>query len=169
MFDKLLIPDLSVVNLGIRAVAVFLSVVLLLRLSGKRQMGQMNATEFVVILLISNAVQNAMNGGDNSLAGGLLLAVVLVALGVMVSVLTFRSRRLSRLFEGEPIRLVHNGHVLRRAMNRERLNDTDLKTLLRKHGVHDFHTIDEVILEADGSVSISRKGEEAFRFPEAKE
>ena len=169
MWSKLLVPDLPVVELAVRAAVVFLVVVLLLRLSGKRQVGQLGLTEFVVVLLISNAVQNAMNGGDNSLSAGLVLAVVLVAMGVLVSVVTFRNTRLGTLFEGRPVVLVRNGHVIRSAMDRERLTDTDLKVLLRKHGTHDFAAIDDVMLEADGSLSVSKKGEEEFHFPEAKE
>ena len=74
---------------------------------------------------------------------------------------------MSRLLEGRPTRLVHDGRVIRAHMNRERLSNTDLKILLRKNGVDDFRTIDEVILEADGSLSITRKGEEPFEFEDA--
>jgi uncharacterized membrane protein YcaP (DUF421 family) len=167
MWDHLLLPDIPLLNLAIRAIAVFLGIVLLLRLSGKRQMGQLTATEFVVVLLISNAVQNAMNGGDNSLTGGLFLATILIALAMLVGTLCHRFRLISRLLEGTPTRLVHNGRVLRRNMDRERLSNADLKVLLRKHGVHDFHTVDEVILESDGSLSVTRKGEQPFEFEDA--
>lgn len=167
MWDKLLLPTVAPLDLAIRAVAVFAAVVALLRLSGKRQVGQLGAIEFVVILLISDAVQNAMNGGNDSLPGGLLTAALLIGLGMLVATLTHRSRLMSRLLEGTPTRLVHNGKVIRRNMDRERLSDADLKVLLRKHGVHDFHAIDDVILEADGSLSITRKGEPPFEFEEA--
>lgn len=167
MWDKLFLPDLPLLNLALRAALVFVAVVLLLRLSGKRQMGQLSSTEFVVVLLISNAVQNAMNGGDNSLTGGLLLATILIGLGMLVGTLSHHSRTMARLLEGTPTRLVHDGKVLRRNMDRERLSNADLKVLLRKHGVHDFHTVDEVILEADGSLSITRKGEQPFEFEDA--
>ena len=80
---------------------------------------------------------------------------------------SFRSTFMSRLLEGRPTRLVHDGRVIRAHMNRERLSNTDLKILLRKNGVDDFRTIDEVILEADGSLSITRKGEEPFEFEDA--
>ena len=92
MWDKLFFPDLPLLNLAIRAIAVFLGIVLLLRLSGKRQMGQLTATEFVVVLLISNAVQNAMNGGDNSLTGGMFLATILIGLAILVGTLCHRYR-----------------------------------------------------------------------------
>src|SRR5437764_10386808 len=106
--------DLPILNLVIRAVVVYLSVLILLRISGKRQLGQMGATEFVAILLISNAVQNAMNGGDNSLSGGLILAVVLIALSTLISYLTFKSRFWSTIFEGTPTLIVHKGVVIKK-------------------------------------------------------
>ena len=92
MWQNLMALNLTPANLIVRAGVVYIAVLILLRISGKRQMGQMGATEFVAILLISNAVQNAMNGGDNSLIGGLLLAVVLVGLSTLISFLTYRSR-----------------------------------------------------------------------------
>ena len=83
--------DLSLTSLAIRGLVVYLSILLLLRISGKKQMGQMNATEFVSSLLISNAVQNSMNGGDTSLTGGVFLAAVLIAMSTLISYLTYKS------------------------------------------------------------------------------
>src|SRR3954470_21785304 len=94
--------SLTPANLIVRAIVVYLAVILLLRISGKRQLGQMGATEFVAVLLISNAVQNSMNGGDNSLLGGLLLAAVLIGISSLITVLTFRSHRFRMIFEGTP-------------------------------------------------------------------
>lgn len=167
MFDNLFLSELPILNLVIRAAVVFAAVVALLRLSGKRQMGQLSATEFVVILLISNAVQNSMNGGDNSLAGGIALACTLIAMSIAVSWLSFRSPMFSRILEGTSTQLIRNGKVIRSHMDRERLTDRDLKILLRKHGVHDFHLVEDAILEADGSLSITTRGSEGFRFEEA--
>src|SRR3954471_22910725 len=99
---NLFVPDVPYWNLIVRAIVVYLAVLILLRISGKRQLGQMGATEFVAILLISNAVQNSMNGGDNSLTGGLILATVLVGLSALISYLTYRSRFFSTIFEGTP-------------------------------------------------------------------
>ena len=148
-------PDLPLLNLAIRAIAVYLSVLLLLRISGKRQMGQMNATEFVAILLISNAVQNSMNGGDNSLTGGLFLAVILIALSSSISYLTYKSKFASSVFEGTPTILIHKGVIIQKNMARELLSEEELKTLLRKQGFHKISEIKVAILEADGTLSIT--------------
>lgn len=146
--------DVAPGNLALRAVVVFLAVLVLLRLSGKRQLGQMGATEFVAILLISNAVQNSMNGGDNSLIGGLLLATVLVALSALISFLTYRYQSFSRIFEGTPTLLIHKGQILSQNLAKERLSEAEFKTLLRKQGAHRVDEIRSAILEADGTLSL---------------
>ncbi len=151
--------EVPILNLAIRAIVVFFSVLLLLRLSGKRQVGQMGATEFVAILLISNAVQNSMNGGDNSLAGGLLLAAILIVLSICVSILTYRSRFFSRVFEGTPRLLVHNGKPIDPNLAKERLSHDELRVLMRKQGVHHFSELRNAVLEADGTLSIVRSSD----------
>jgi uncharacterized membrane protein YcaP (DUF421 family) len=128
----------------------------MLRISGKRQIGQMGATEFVSILLISNAVQNSMNGGDNSLSGGLLLAAVIIVLSISIAYLTYYSRAFSRVFEGTPRLLVHNGNVIPKAFQRELLSMPEFHTLLRKQGIHGTKEIKSAVLEADGTLSIIR-------------
>jgi uncharacterized membrane protein YcaP (DUF421 family) len=156
MWQSLLEFNLSPFNLIIRAVVVYLAVLILLRVSGKRQLGQMGATEFVAILLISNAVQNSMNGGDNSLAGGLLLAAVLVALSALISYLTYRSRFFSTVFEGTPTLLIHKGKLVHKHLASERMSESELKTLLRKQGIHKIHEIETAILESDGTLSVTK-------------
>src|SRR4051812_1501329 len=120
----------------------------------------MGATEFVAILLISNAVQNSMNGGDNSLSGGLILAVVLIFLSTATSYLTYRSRIFRGIFEGTPTLLIHNGKAIEKNMAKERMSDVDLKILLRKQGIHHIAEVTTGILEADGTLSLTHKNDE---------
>ncbi|MGZ3748110.1 MAG: DUF421 domain-containing protein [Pseudobdellovibrionaceae bacterium] len=148
--------NISPVNLIIRGFVVYLAVLILLRISGKKQLGQMGATEFVAILLISNAVQNSMNGGDNSLIGGLLLALVLVSLSSLISYLTYKSRFFSAIFEGTPTILVHKGKIIPQNLAKEQMNEGELKTLLRKQGLHSISEINAAILEADGTLSVTK-------------
>ena len=143
-------------ELVLRAVAVYLFVLILIRMSGKRQLGQMSATEFVALLLISNAVQNAMNGGDNSLGAGLLLAVVLVAVSWGIAWIIFRSRRIRSIFEGTPTLLIHKGKPVLANLKRELISEGELHTLLRKQGVHRFDIIKTAILESDGTITLER-------------
>lgn len=146
-------------HLILRAVVTYIFILLLLRLGGKRQIGQMGAGEFVAILLISNAVQNSMNGGDNSITAGLILALVLVALSELVAYLTYRSKLVERLLQGSPTVLIHRGKILQKNMEREFLNVHELKTILRKQGIHHLGEIYEAILESDGSVSVTKFSE----------
>jgi len=150
-------PSLSYGEFVIRGAAVYLFVLLMLRLGGKRQIAQMSPTEFVAVLLISNAVQNSMNGGDNSLLGGFTLAVVIIACSVLISYLTYRSRRFRNLFEGVPTILVHNGKVVEKNMKAERVTHNELMTLLRRQSVHRLEEIQEAILEPDGMITVLQR------------
>lgn len=159
MPDSLFHFDVSAGNLVFRAVVVYLSVLILLRLSGKRQLAQMSPTEFVAVLLISNAVQNAMNGGDNSLAGGIVLATALIVMSTLISFLTYKSEAFTVLFEGTPTLLIHKGKVVRKNMAWERLRESELKALLRRQGVHEIHEVETAVLESDGTFSITKKND----------
>ncbi len=143
----------------LRAIVVYGSIIFLLRLAGKRQIGQMSTGEFVAILLISNAVQNSMNGGDNSITGGLILAVVIIGISILVDYGTYKSRKLEHLIQGRPTLLIHNGVVLEDRMRKELLSDYELKTILRKQGIHTYEDIAAAIMESDGSVSVIKKSE----------
>jgi uncharacterized membrane protein YcaP (DUF421 family) len=146
-------------ELILRAAVVYVAVLVLLRLSGKRQVGQMGPTEFVAILLISNAVQNAMNGGDNSLMGGLILAVALIALSAVISFLTFKNRTFRGLFEGTPRLLIHNGAPVEQNLHRELISTGELHTLLRRQGIHQVKDVRSAVLESDGTLSIIRESD----------
>ncbi len=156
MWTDLTHLSVSPADLVIRGTIVFIFILILLRVSGKRQMGQMSATEFVALLLISNAVQNAMNGGDNSLVGGLLLATVLIFLSWFIGYLTFRHRKMRLLIEGTPTLLVHKGKVLEKNLESEHLSLSELKMLLRKQGIHHFNEITSAILESDGILTVTK-------------
>lgn len=161
MWSELMHTEIPILGLVIRAAVIYLAVLILLRISGKRQMGQMSATEFVAILLISNAVQNSMNGGDNSVMGGLVLAAVLIALSTAISYLTFRSRFFSSVFEGSPTILIRHGKIIPGNLYKERLSEAELHILLRKQGIHDLKIISSGILEADGTLSIEKMTDSA--------
>src|ERR1041385_3859280 len=134
-------------SLVVRAAVVYAAVLVLLRIAGKRQVGQMGMAEFVALLLISNAVQNAMNGGDNSLAGGLVLATVLLIMSYIFAVATYRSRKIESLIQGRPTLLIHRGKVLHNHLKKELLSFHELKQLLRKQGIHEISEIQEAVLE----------------------
>lgn len=155
--------SLTPANLFIRGVIIYFFVLMLIRISGKKQMGQMSAAEFVALLLISNAVQNSMNGGDNSLVGGLILAATLIFASWLISHLTYKSKRISRVLEGVPTILIHKGHVVMKNLEKERITINELHTLLRKQQMHHFSDIHSAILEVDGTLSLTKMGEENLK------
>jgi uncharacterized membrane protein YcaP (DUF421 family) len=159
MWQSLVHMSLSSGEFIIRAVVVYLFILILLRFSGKRQMGQMGPTEFVAILLISNAVQNSMNGGDTSFSAGLLLATTLIGLSTLISYLTFRSRFFSALFEGTPTVLISKGHIIKKHLNRERMTESEMRVLMRRQGVHHVSEVALAVLESDGSFTIVKQEE----------
>lgn len=147
--------SISPLDLILRGFVIYIVIIVLIRISGKRQMGQMGVTEFVAILLISNAVQNSMNGGDNSLIGGIILAIVLIASSKLITYLTFKSRFCSSVFEGTPTLLIHKGHIIQKHLEHEMMRESELKALLRKQGIHELHGIETAILESDGTLSVT--------------
>lgn len=144
---------------AIRAAVVYVAVLIFLRLGGKRQIGQMGSGEFVAILLISNAVQNSMNGGDNSITGGLILAAVIILLSVFVAYLTYKSKKIENLIQGTPTLLIHNGQMLMPNLEKELLSPHELKAILRRQGIHEISEVYAAILESDGYISVTKMSE----------
>ena len=104
-----------------------------------------------------------MNGGDNSLVGGLILASVLIFVSWLISYLTYKSKKISAVFEGTPTLLIHRGKVHKKNLIKERVTISELHALLRKQGVHDFSEVYAAILESDGFLSITKTGEENLK------
>jgi uncharacterized membrane protein YcaP (DUF421 family) len=157
---NLVIPIWSIV---LRTAAVYLVILIGLRLAGKREIGQMTVFDLVVLLLLANAVQNAMVGPDTSLTGGVLAAVVLLALNTIVARLRLRWPRLRRLVEGTPTLLVLHGEAIPAHMRREGVDQETLEAALREHGVADLNDVEMAVLEIDGSISVVPVGAATMR------
>ena len=127
-----------------------------LRLVGKREAGQLTPFDLVLLLLISNAVQNAMVGPSTSLAGGLTAAATLLLMNLMVVRLVFRGGRLATALRGTPTMLVHDGKVIPEHLRHEGFTLEDLNQALREHGVEQISDVHLAVLEVDGSVSVVR-------------
>ncbi|HEX5149327.1 MAG TPA: YetF domain-containing protein, partial [Candidatus Limnocylindrales bacterium] len=138
----------------VRTAVVYLFLVLILRLSGKREVGQMSILELIVILLISDAVQNSMVGGDTTLAGGLIAVLTLLGLDYGLSVATGRSRRLRRAIEGEPRLLVRDGRLLTKALREEKVEADEVRVAARAQGLARIEDVRLAVLETDGSISV---------------
>jgi uncharacterized membrane protein YcaP (DUF421 family) len=138
----------------VRAVVVYGFLLVLLRLTGKRQVGQLAPFDLVLLLVLSNAVQNSMNAGDNSLVGGLLSAATLIALNYVVGVATYRSKKLETVIEGRPQVLIHNGKLFEDVMARALLTHHELNAALRQAGCTCIEDVHAAILENNGSISV---------------
>ncbi|MFZ0808699.1 MAG: YetF domain-containing protein [Candidatus Sulfotelmatobacter sp.] len=137
----------------LRTGIIYLLVLIGVRLSGKREVGQMTPFDLTLLLLLSNSVQNAMTGPDTSLAGGAVAASTLLLLNYLVANVSGRNRGFRRWVEGEPSLLVHDGQVIESHMARERVSIDELNRALREHGINSCDQVALAVLEVDGSIS----------------
>ena len=137
----------------LRTGVIYLLVLIGVRLSGKREVGQMTPFDLTLLLLLSNSVQNAMTGPDTSLLGGAVAASTLLILNYLVANVSGGNRRLRRLIEGQPSLLVHDGKPVEEHMAREHVSMDELHRALREHGINSCDQVALAVLEVDGSIS----------------
>ena len=146
----------------LRAVVVYVVILVMVRISGKRSVGQYTPFDLILVVLLGTAVQNSLIGEDVSLLGGLLLAATLIALNWLVGVATSRSRRMDRLVEGVPVVLARNGRVYQEALRRENIATSDFDEAMRQADCAKHEDIRLALLETDGKISIvTRQRDEA--------
>lgn len=138
----------------LRGVVVYVFLLVFLRITGKRQTGQYAPFDLVLLLILSNAVQNSMNAGDNSLVGGLISATTLIGCHVVLANLTFRFTWLERLIDGTPRVLVDNGKVHTALMHKELLSTDDLEAALRASGCLHLHEVERATIETNGQITV---------------
>ncbi|SFM97782.1 Uncharacterized membrane protein YcaP, DUF421 family [Chryseobacterium oleae] len=149
-------PILDVV---VRSLCVYLFMVIAIRLFGKNQLSQLNAGDVVLLLLISNAVQNAMVGPDTSLQGGLIAALVLFAANFILKRLMFANRKFETFMEEDPVVLIRDGVIDQPALNRVKITRDELEEAIREHGVEKINDVKLSILEVDGNISVISQDE----------
>lgn len=138
----------------LRGVVVYVFLLVFLRLTGRRQTGQYAPFDLILLLILSNAVQNSMNAGDNSLVGGLISAATLIACHSALSHLTYRFGRLARLVDGLPQVLVRKGEVDAARLHEELLSRDDLDAALRAAGCRGVHEVERATLETNGQITV---------------
>ena len=138
----------------LRACVVYVMVMVLVRVSGKRAVGQFTPFDLVLLILIGNAVQNGINGGDNSLTGAAIMASTLIALNFLVAWQTSRNRRVERWVEGEPVVLARDGRVFKHVLRRELVSHDDFAEALRMNNIDDVGDVRLALLETNGRISV---------------
>jgi uncharacterized membrane protein YcaP (DUF421 family) len=141
----------------LRPAIVYVFLVVLLRVFGKRELAQLNPFDLVVLLSLSNTVQNAIIGDDNSVSGGMIGAFTLVAINYGVVRFLFKHRRLDQILEGSPTVLIENGHVRKEALSKELLTRSELMTVLHRQGFGKIADVDHCVLEPGGVFFIRPK------------
>ena len=141
----------------LRPVIVYLALVILLRIFGKRELAQLNPFDLVVLLSLSNTVQNAIIGNDNSITGGLIGAVTLLAANYLVVRFLFRHRRLDQLVEGKSTTLIDRGKVQHKNLAKELLSHSELLTVLHRQGFDGVEEVERCVLEPSGTFAVKRK------------
>ena len=137
----------------LRTAVIYVVVLTGVRLSGKREVGQMTPFDLTLLLLLSNSVQNAMTGPDTSLLGGAVAATVLLVLNYLIANLAGANRRFRKFIQGEPAMLIHDGQVIEAHMAREHVTMDALECAMREHGIASYHQVAIGVLEIDGSFS----------------
>ena len=140
-----------------RSVIIYLVVLIGLRIAGKRHVAQLSIFDFVLILLISNAVQNAMVGPDTSVGGGIVAAISLIVINYLLTLVLYRFRKADLVIEGTPTLLIHNGHVLASHLEKEKIAEDELLRVIREHGIEHVDDVKIAIMELDGTISVIQK------------
>ena len=167
MWHDIFAVGVPVLEKIVRPIIVYLFLVLLLRAFGKRELAQLNPFDLVVLLSLSNTVQNAIIGNDNSLTGGLIGAFTLLGVNYMVVRFLFRHRRLDQVFEGKPTTLVEHGKVIEGALAKELLTSSELMTVLHRQGFDGLDSVERCVLEPGGVFYVQPKSPPADELQHA--
>jgi uncharacterized membrane protein YcaP (DUF421 family) len=158
------LPEISVSEKILRSLIVYFFLLVMFRLLGKREVAQMTVFDLVVLLVLSNVLQNAMIGPDNSVTGGLIGATAILAVNWVVGRLAFGSRRFEHAIEGVPMLLAHRGHFIEQNLRRANISKEELLSDLRSQGVFHLDEVRAAVLEPSGKLSVLK--DEAQRATE---
>jgi len=156
----MIFPYLDII---LRSIAVYFFMTIALRVFGKKELSQLNTADVILILLISNAVQNAMVGPDTSLSGGLIAALVLFIVNYIIKKLTHKYKIVGNLLLDKPQILIHDGKLDFKALSKLDISDEELKEAMREHGIEFFKNVKLAMLEIDGTISIISEDQEKLK------
>ncbi len=155
LWQDLAVTGVPIAEKVVRTIAVYAFLVTGLRIFGKRELGQLNPLDFIVLLLLSNTVQNAIIGNDNSLVGGLVGAAVLFVVNMALVRYAYRHPRARRFIEGRAEELIRDGRLLRGALERNMITREEIESAARKQGIAHLHDVDCARIEVSGTLSFT--------------
>ncbi len=144
----------TLLEIILRTGIIYVVVLIGLRLTGKREVGQMTPFDLVLLLLIANAVQNAMTGPDTSVTGGIIAAATLLVLNMVVTRIVFLNKKVRHVVEGSPTLLIRHGKILTENLDKEQIPAESLRQALREHSISNVKDVNLAVLEIDGSISV---------------
>jgi uncharacterized membrane protein YcaP (DUF421 family) len=156
-FHHMFYLGLPVIEKILRACIVYFMLLLGLRLAGKRELAQLNPFDLIVLLLLSNTVQNAIIGDDNSVTGGMIGAAALLTMNYVMVRLARRNRRIARLLEGRADVLIKNGQIQKDHLNRELISKAELVAAAHKQGINSLHDVEHCVLEPTGTLTFVQR------------
>jgi uncharacterized membrane protein YcaP (DUF421 family) len=140
--------------IALKSIAVYAFIVAAIRLFGKKELAQLSVIDLVFILLISNAVQNAMVGSDTSLQGGLIAAGALFLTNFLLKKFMYNHESISKFIQGEPVMLIYQGKIKKHNLKTVGFTEEELEAVVREHGIEHIEKVDLAVLEVDGNVSV---------------
>lgn len=157
MIESMFHLHLPLLEKILRPVIVYLCLVLFVRLFGKRELAQLNPFDLIVLLCLSNTVQNSIIGDDNSVTGGIIGVFSLLGINFLLTRVLFRFPALNKKIEGKETVLIQHGKVNQEAVKREALSELELKTVVHRQGLHDFSQVERCVLEPSGNFYVEEK------------
>jgi len=142
------------IDIVLRSIAVYFFMIAALRIFGKKELSQLNTADVILILLISNSVQNAMVGNNSSLTGGLVAALILFILNYLLKKIMFTSKFFRQLIQSKPEILIHNGKIEFSSLSRLGITSDEMQEAMREHGIEYYKDVKLAMLEIDGNISI---------------
>jgi uncharacterized membrane protein YcaP (DUF421 family) len=142
-----------------RTLCVYTFILIAIRITGKKEISQLSIIDFVLVILVSNAVQNSMVGPDNSLVGGLVAAAVLFAVDYGIKILIYKNKTARRLLEGEPVLLVYKGKRIEKNLKSEKVSHEELNEVIRAHGILGLENVELAVMETNGLISVVGKNQ----------
>ncbi|MBL7773908.1 MAG: DUF421 domain-containing protein [Chitinophagaceae bacterium] len=137
----------------IRCLAVYIFMLLALRIFGKKEIAQLSISDFIFIILIGNSVQNAMVGSDNSLVGGMVAALMLFIFNALLKI-GLRNRKVNAFLQGKPVLLIFEGKLIQENLNKSGINEEEIEAVIREHGLASVEDVGLGVMEVDGNISI---------------